>query len=149
MIDMDSLEVGGTIRTYSQAPVAGATIEYEFRQRDTYWMETSDRFLPQSGTVVTDSAGRWSIPMPKSWFDDSDEQYKLYLYLQATDARGETQTLDKNIIIGKGGYKFFLTQESCVADSVADVPVRVFSAITAWTMPMCIIACVRATRIRR
>ena len=126
LIDMDSLAVGGTIRTYSQAPVAGATIEYEFRQRDTYWMETSDRFLPQSGTVVTDSAGRWSIPMPKSWFDDSDEQYKLYLYLQATDARGETQTLDKNIIVGKGGYKFFLTQESCVADSVAGVPVRVY-----------------------
>ncbi|KAA6342843.1 hypothetical protein EZS27_009427 [termite gut metagenome] len=96
----DSLQVKGTIKTYSGVPVGEVPVKYTLtRQVFTWQVFRGGETLLASGTVVPDEAGEFSIPMYLQ--ADADDGFYLYeIEVAVTNAAGETQTSTTSIAAG-------------------------------------------------
>ncbi|KAA6350826.1 hypothetical protein EZS27_001814 [termite gut metagenome] len=96
----DSLQVKGTIKTYSGVPLKEVPVKYTFTRRSFTWlMFRRDETLLASGTVAPDEAGEFSIPVHLQ-ADTNDGFYIYGIEVAATNAAGETQTSTTSIAAG-------------------------------------------------
>ncbi|KAA6336308.1 hypothetical protein EZS27_015534 [termite gut metagenome] len=97
----DSLQVKGAISTYSGVPVGEVPVKYTLTRREfAGTMFRRNTILLASGTVVSDEAGEFSIPVYLQADDVEDGFYLYDIEVAVTNAADETQTSTINIAAG-------------------------------------------------
>ena len=118
----DSVCLKGTVLTFSQFPIANATISYSLNPQNFYWIENND-LDSTSGTTTTDAQGNWSILLPASIFNGSNWGV-FQLELTATSENGETQTTNETICIGSKTILSMETKEKYLNEQPILFPIR-------------------------
>lgn len=118
----DSVCLKGTVLTFSQFPIANATISYSLNPQNFYWIENND-LDSTSGTTTTDAQGNWSILLPASIFNGSNWGV-FQLELTATSENGETQTASETIRIGSKTILSMETKEKYLNEQPILFPIR-------------------------
>ena len=118
----DSVCLKGTVLTFSQFPIANATISYSLNPQNFYWIENNN-LDSTSGTTTTDAQGNWSILLPASIFNGSNWGV-FQLELTATSENGETQTTNETIRIGSKTILSMETKEKYLNEQPILFPIR-------------------------
>lgn len=118
----DSVCLKGSVMTFSQFPIANATISYSLNPQNFYWLKNND-LDSTSGTTTTDAQGNWSILLPASIFNGSDWGV-FQLELTATSENGETQTASETISIGSKTILSMETTEKYLNEQPILYPIR-------------------------
>lgn len=118
----DSVCLKGSVMTFSQFPIANATISYSLNPQNFYWLKNND-LDSTSGTTTTDAQGNWSILLPASIFNGSDWGV-FQLELTATSENGETQNASETITIGSKTILSMETTEKYLNEQPILYPIR-------------------------
>lgn len=89
----DTVRVWGRVRTYTDLPVADATVRWRVTRRA--WFATTGTVAPASGTVTTDADGRFCVPValacaPGELDGPALRRFSYVLEFDATAGNGET-----------------------------------------------------------
>ena len=89
----DTVRVWGRVRTYTDLPVAGATVRWRVTRRA--WFATTQTAAPASGVVATDADGRFCVPValscaPGELGGPTVRRFSYVLEFDATAGNGET-----------------------------------------------------------
>ena len=102
LTDPKAMAVKGSVKTFSQFPVADAALTYTISPVYTWW-NSSNIFDKVEGEAVTDANGNWSVTIPEDVLCGKD--YGTFeIEILATSATGETQSMKK--VFGVGNKKF-------------------------------------------
>lgn len=115
----DSLTVSGTLKTYTEAPVAEAKVRYRIGPQDV------------QGETVTDAQGRFSVPL-RAPLPDDDEEWMSWLSVHAdiTAPNGETTTAHLSVPVSK--YTSMISVnwgENLCKENLPEVTVRQLTAL--------------------
>lgn len=103
----DSVNIKGVARAFSGAPVAHATVKYRITgMKGFYWRGRVNNFYTASGETMTDTEGRFVIPVPfvadkEQGSSDLDPTYEITA--EVTTLAGETQSGTMRLSVGKTG----------------------------------------------
>lgn len=109
----------GSVLTFSQFPLANATVSYSLNPVNYYGFDNNN-LESTSGTTSTDAQGNWTILLPGNIFNGSD--WGIFeLSLSATSENGESQTTSEIIRIGS---KTILSIENTNDKFLNEQPIR-------------------------
>ena len=95
----DDIKCAGRVATYSQFPVAGATVKCTFTPAKLWWMWDEPDGKPYTATTTTADDGTWAIDVPQTILDGNN--YGRYsVTIEATSPAGETQSASEIVCIG-------------------------------------------------
>lgn len=98
----DSVTVKGRATTYSGVAIGGAHVTYKVERSSLRYL-ADDHYEPQTGEVVTDADGRFSLPLlltkPRETFVDYNRYYFNVSYV-VTAENGETTEGQTTIAVG-------------------------------------------------
>lgn len=59
----DTVRLAGTVRSYTDMPIAGARVRWSVKRSAWYYVDDSEDIAPE-GETVTDSTGHFTVPVP-------------------------------------------------------------------------------------
>ena len=121
--DKAALSLRGRAMNYTMMPAADATVSYEISQCDVWWFNRDGRFKPLSGTVKTDKDGQWVIPIPEEQLTGTSVYVNARITV--TDARGESQEINRTVKLGGNLYIECDRQFTLNADEDSNIAVAV------------------------
>ncbi|MDR1755692.1 MAG: hypothetical protein LBR65_01865 [Culturomica sp.] len=101
----DTIRFTGKVKSYSGVPVQGGRVAYRITLRSGWWWDQYSEPM-ENGEVYTEPDGSFSVDflakpgrvMERAW------GYYYDITIDASDAKGETQTISRQIPIGKEAY---------------------------------------------
>lgn len=98
--EFDKVKIYGRAMTYSQFPLADTKIEASFEEGFAWWWSDVE-FKDYETETVTDANGEFTITIPAKNFTEKDGQLYVNATFRATDNRGETQSKNEMLKIGR------------------------------------------------
>lgn len=118
----DSVCLKGTVMTYSQFPIANATISYSILPQSL-----NDDLGSATGTTMTDTQGNWAILLPKNIFKSTEKWGIFQLKLTATSENGESQTMSEILRIGNRNMLQFGIKEKYLNEQPILFPITAYN----------------------
>lgn len=118
----DSVCLKGTVMTYSQFPIANATISYSILPQSL-----NDDLGSATGTTTTDAQGNWTILLPKNIFKSTEKWGIFQLKLTATSENGESQTMSEILRIGNRNMLQFGIKEKYLNEQPILFPITAYN----------------------
>lgn len=118
----DSVCLKGTVMTYSQFPIANATISYSILPQSL-----NDDLGSATGTTMTDTQGNWVILLPKNIFKSTEKWGIFQLKLTATSENGESQTMSEILRIGNRNMLQFGIKEKYLNEQSILFPITAYN----------------------
>lgn len=101
LTDLSSVKIVGRAMTYSQFPLAGIKVKAAFSEARCWWMWDYIDFTEFETEATTDAEGWFTVDVPADNFSENKGTISINVELSATDSRGETQTSDSQLQLGK------------------------------------------------
>lgn len=118
----DSVCLKGTVMTYSQFPIANATISYSILPQSL-----NDDLGSATGTTMTDTQGNWAILLPQNIFKSTEKWGIFQLKLTATSENGESQTMSEILRIGNRNMLQFGIKEKYLNERPILFPITAYN----------------------
>lgn len=118
----DSVCLKGTVMTYSQFPIANATISYSILPQSL-----NDDLGSATGTTMTDTQGNWAILLPQNIFKSTEKWGIFQLKLTATSENGESQTMSEILRIGNRNMLQFGIKEKYLNEQPILFPITAYN----------------------
>ncbi|MGM9840882.1 MAG: alpha-2-macroglobulin family protein [Candidatus Limisoma sp.] len=95
----DDIKCAGRVATYSQFPVAGATVKCTFTPARSWWDWDEPDGKPYTATTTTADDGTWTVDVSQTILDGKNFG-RFNVSVEATSPAGETQSASETVCIG-------------------------------------------------